>query len=129
MQLNWGCISFHSLPDFSTSLFYNFNLTRFLLYASTLIWYRSFFLIGIPSMRSFTARKVPEKLWKKKTRKFLVSEGLFLPLRSKKAGRFDKLPGFARSQSIVTRVSVSLSCATIPFLLFYILTVASQQNH
>ena len=33
-------------------------------------------------------------------------------LRSKKAGRFEKLLGFARSYSIVTRGSVSLSCAT-----------------
>ena len=35
-------------------------------------------------------------------------------LRSKKAGRFEKLLGFARSYSIVTRGSVSLSCATTP---------------
>ena len=37
-----------------------------------------------------------------------------LPLRSKKAGRFEKLHGFARSHFIVTRGSVSLSCATTP---------------
>ena len=37
-----------------------------------------------------------------------------LALRSKKAGRFEKLLGFARSHSIVTRGSVSLSCATTP---------------
>ena len=36
------------------------------------------------------------------------------PLRSKKAGRFAKLLGFARSYSIVTRGSVSLSCAATP---------------
>ena len=34
-----------------------------------------------------------------------------LPLRSKKAGRFEKLLSFARSHSIVTRGSVSLSPA------------------
>ena len=34
------------------------------------------------------------------------------PLRFKKAGRFEKLLGFARSHSIVTRGSVSPSCAT-----------------
>ena len=39
---------------------------------------------------------------------------LILPSRSKKAGRFEKLLGFARSPSIVIRGSVSLSCATIP---------------
>ena len=37
-----------------------------------------------------------------------------VPLRSKKAGRFEKLLGFARSHSIVTRYSVSLSRATTP---------------
>ena len=37
-----------------------------------------------------------------------------VPLRSKKGGRFEKLVGFARSHSIVTRGSVSLSCATTP---------------
>ena len=35
-----------------------------------------------------------------------------LPVRSKKAGRFEKLLGFARSHSIVTRGLVSVSCAT-----------------
>ena len=35
-----------------------------------------------------------------------------LPISSKKAGRFEKLLGLARSHSIVTRGSVSLSCAT-----------------
>ena len=35
-----------------------------------------------------------------------------LPLRSKKAGRFDKLLCFARSHFVVTGGSVSLSCAT-----------------
>ena len=39
---------------------------------------------------------------------------MFLPLRSKKEGSFAKLVGFARSHSIVTRGSVSLSCATTP---------------
>ena len=34
--------------------------------------------------------------------------------RSKKAGRFEKLLGFARIHSIVARDSVSLSCATTP---------------
>ena len=37
-----------------------------------------------------------------------------LPFRSEKAGRCEKLLGFARSHSIVTRGSVSLSCATTP---------------
>ena len=37
-----------------------------------------------------------------------------LPLGSKKAGRLEKLPGFARSYSIETRGLVSLSCATTP---------------
>ena len=39
---------------------------------------------------------------------------LLLQLRSKNAGRFEKLLGVARSQSIVTHGSVSLSCATTP---------------
>ena len=37
-----------------------------------------------------------------------------LLLGSEKAGRFEKLLGFARSHFIVTRGSVSLSCATTP---------------
>ena len=37
-----------------------------------------------------------------------------VPLRSKKAGRFEKLLDFAGSHSIVTRGSVSLLCATTP---------------
>ena len=36
------------------------------------------------------------------------------PLRSKNAGKFEKLLGFAGSHSIVTRGSVSLSCPTSP---------------
>ena len=43
-----------------------------------------------------------------------VSQLIKLPLRSKKAGRFKKLLGFARSHSIVTCSSVSISCATTP---------------
>ena len=35
-----------------------------------------------------------------------------VPIRSEKAGRFEKLLGFARSHSNVTRGSASLSCAT-----------------
>ena len=38
------------------------------------------------------------------------------PLRSRKAGRFEKVPGVVRSDSIVTRDSVSLFCATTPHL-------------
>ena len=41
-------------------------------------------------------------------------EKSLLPLWSTKAGRFEKLLGFARSPSIVTRGSISLSCATTP---------------
>ena len=37
-----------------------------------------------------------------------------LPLKCKKAGRFMKLLGIARSHFIVTRGLVSLSCATTP---------------
>ena len=37
-----------------------------------------------------------------------------VPLRSKKAGRFEKFLGFAMRHSIVTRGSVSLLCATTP---------------
>ena len=44
-----------------------------------------------------------------------VGQVLFqLPLRSKKAERFEKLLRFDRSHYIVTRGSVSLSCATTP---------------
>ena len=39
---------------------------------------------------------------------------LYLPLTSKKAGRSDRLLGFARSLYIVTRDSASLLCATTP---------------
>ena len=38
-----------------------------------------------------------------------------MQLRSKKAGRFEKLLGFAKSHSIVTRGSVNLSCATTQY--------------
>ena len=41
----------------------------------------------------------------------------------KKSGRLEKFLSFARSHSIVTRGSVSLTCATTPFLLFLILPV------
>ena len=37
-----------------------------------------------------------------------------MPLTFRKAGRFEKLVGFARSPFIVTRGSVTLSCATTP---------------
>ena len=43
-----------------------------------------------------------------------VIKNSLLSLRSKNAGRFEKLLGFARSHFIVTRGSVSLSCATTP---------------
>ena len=43
---------------------------------------------------------------------FFINYISFLPLRSEKAGRFYKLFSFARSDSIVTRGSVSLSCVT-----------------
>ena len=36
----------------------------------------------------------------------------FISFKSRKAGRYEKLLGFARSHSFVTRGSVSLSCAT-----------------
>ena len=39
-----------------------------------------------------------------------------IPLRSTKAGRFEKLLCFARSQSVVARGSVNLSCPTSPHL-------------
>ena len=43
-----------------------------------------------------------------------MKKKLKIPFRSEKAGRFEKLLGFARSHSIVTRGSVRLSCATTP---------------
>ena len=46
--------------------------------------------------------------------KWLKLQIFIVPLKSKKAGRFEILLGFARSHSIVTRGSVSLSCATKP---------------
>ena len=56
------------------------------------------------------------------TKKFVTSHFIWqkksnwtsnnVPLRYKKAGWFEKLLGFAMSHSIVTRSSVSLSCAT-----------------
>ena len=50
--------------------------------------------------------------------RLLAEQIIFLfflvPFRSKKAGRFEKLLGFARSHSLVTRGSVSLSCASTP---------------
>ena len=44
----------------------------------------------------------------------------------KKQGGFEKLLGFSRSHLIATRGSASLSCATTPFQLFFILTVRPQ---
>ena len=55
------------------------------------------------------------EIFQEKSRKTVPSKTLIkkrIPLISKKAGRFEKLLGFARSHSIVTRGSVSLSCAT-----------------
>ena len=49
--------------------------------------------------------------------KFSRKKKLFeLPLRSEKSGRFERILGFARSHSIVTRGSVSLSYATTTHL-------------
>ena len=45
---------------------------------------------------------------------FFLNGQKILPLRFKKAGRFEKLLCFARSHFIVTCGSVSLSCATTP---------------
>ena len=47
----------------------------------------------------------------------LIVYFIYLPLRSKKAGMIEKLLGFAKSQSIVKRGSVSLSCVTLPAFL------------
>ena len=44
----------------------------------------------------------------------MIELDLEVPLRSKKTGRFEKLLGFTRGRSIVTRGSVTLSCATKP---------------
>ena len=53
----------------------------------------------------------------------------YLPLRSKKAGRFEKLLGLTGIHPIVTRDSVSFSCTTTtPILLFEILTVALERK-
>ena len=53
--------------------------------------------------------------------KFGINLGLTilvtLPLRSKKAGRFEKLLGLARSHSIVTRSSRAPSYHTLPAFL------------
>ena len=48
---------------------------------------------------------------------------LYLPLRSKNTGKFEKLLGFTRSHSIMTRGLVSVSGANTPhpFLVFSIL--------
>ena len=43
---------------------------------------------------------------------------ILLPLRSKKAGRFEKLLGFARSPFFVTRGESLVQQLTTPFLLF-----------
>ena len=50
-------------------------------------------------------------------------QGLDLPLRSKKAGRFEKLLGFARTHFIVTLSEPFVRHHTTPFLLFSILTI------
>ena len=47
-------------------------------------------------------------------RKNALGSDFYSELPSKKAERFEKLLDFARSHSIVTRGSVSLSCATTP---------------
>ena len=41
---------------------------------------------------------------------------IYVPLRSKKAGRFEIILDFARSHSIVPHGSVSFSCASTPHL-------------
>ena len=46
--------------------------------------------------------------------KFIFENSQQLPLRFKKAGRFEKLLCFARGNSIVKRGSVSFSCAITP---------------
>ena len=49
-----------------------------------------------------------------------------VPLRYEKAGRFEKLLGFAKTHSFVTHGSVRLSCATTAHLLFSILKVVKK---
>ena len=52
------------------------------------------------------------KLIRQKTKFFFNFYVNLVPIRSKKAWRFKELLGYARSHSIVTRGSVTLSCAT-----------------
>ena len=66
------------------------------------------------TMIDFYFRRSPKKgqeQARRNPKKAMPQISDYLPLRSKKAGRFEKLLGFARSYSIVTRGSVSLSCA------------------
>ena len=68
--------------------------------------------IGFGSLIAFSSfNENNSSLLRKKFKFFLL---FFLPLRSEKAGRFEKLLSFAMSHSIVTLGSVSLSCATTP---------------
>ena len=53
--------------------------------------------------------------WRKIIRiRILFKKMRQLPLRSKKAGKFEKFHGFARGHTIVTPCLMSLSCATTP---------------
>ena len=88
-------------------------LSIFLKYSTDLVMVR-------PEIRHILVRYFNHKTrWPNRSSLFLIQYTrwkmkftIFLPLGSKKAGRFEKLLGFARSHSIVTIGSVSLSCAT-----------------
>ena len=83
--------------------------------------FRNLLILGKRSVKKIKSEKSPEsdhyiEMFISKSSSIWFMHGNFcsLPvlLRSKKAGRFWKLLGFPRSHFIVTRISVSLSCAT-----------------
>ena len=58
-----------------------------------------------------------------------LGQSFQVSLRSEKAGRIEKLLGFARSHSITTRCSVSLSCATTSHLLAFLNLNGSKKKY
>ena len=79
------------------------------MFVFTPIW-----LISVAKSIPLSEKEPTERLCREQGRRSNFILKFYLPLRSKKAGRFEKLLGFGRSHFIAARGSVSLSCATTP---------------
>ena len=91
----------------NNQFFFIFSTTRITIHHQLLLNSKASTRSALKSAKS----KIPPSRRNKRSRRYFILSVL-LPLRCKKAGRLEKLLGFARSHPIVTPGSVSLSCAT-----------------